>query len=164
MLKEGFLRNFIFGVEDSLVSTVGFLSGLAIASVERSTLLLSGVVLIFVEAFSMGVGSYLSDESVRQVRLHGRARGSTSLVGGFVMFISYLVTGFVVLAPYAIWSTPAALPQSIAISLTALFLLGVFSARASGLPVLRRGARMMLVGGGAIALGILVATLIRPSV
>ena len=53
-----YLRNFIFGVEDSLVSTVGLLSGVAVANVDQATIFLTGMVLIFVEAFSMGVGSF----------------------------------------------------------------------------------------------------------
>lgn len=56
-----YVRTFVFGVEDSLVSTVGLLSGLAIAGAARGTIILSGVTLIFVEAFSMGIGSLLSE-------------------------------------------------------------------------------------------------------
>ena len=36
-----YAKNFIFGVEDSLVSTVGLLSGIAIAGVPRGTIFLS---------------------------------------------------------------------------------------------------------------------------
>ena len=60
-----FLRNTVFGVEDSLVSTVGLLSGIAATgSVSKSFILLTGIVYISVEAFSMAVGSFLSEEFV----------------------------------------------------------------------------------------------------
>jgi len=154
--KEGFLRNFIFGVEDSLVSTVGFVSGIAAASVERNTVLLSGVVLVFVEAFSMGVGSALSEESVQEARTRRTVRWGASVAGGLVMFISYLLTGALVLLPYLVSDVAHALPQSIAVSLGLLFMLGVVSARVSRLPILRRALRMMFVGGAAIVLGIVV--------
>jgi len=49
----GHLRNFVFGVEDSIVSTVGLVSGIAIAGLPKTEILLTGAVLIFVEAFSM---------------------------------------------------------------------------------------------------------------
>jgi hypothetical protein len=42
-----FLRNFIFGIEDSLVSTVGLLSGIAIEHIPQVTIVLTGVVLKF---------------------------------------------------------------------------------------------------------------------
>ncbi len=159
MRKEGFLRNFIFGVEDSLVSTVGFVSGIAAASVERNTLLLSGVVLVFVEAFSMGIGSTLSEESVQEARTRRSARWGVSVAGGFVMFVSYILTGLFVLSPYLVSDVSHALLQSIALSLGLLFLLGVVSAKITGLPILRRAFRMMIVGGLAILLGIIVGHL-----
>ena len=58
------VRNFTFGVEDSLVSTVGLLAGIAFAGVNAGTVVLTGAVLIFVEGFSMAVGSLLSEQSV----------------------------------------------------------------------------------------------------
>lgn len=138
------------------MSTVGFVSGIAVASVDRTTLLMSGLILVFVEAFSMAVGSFLSDESVRQVRLHGRATAGPSVLGGAVMFLSYLCTGLIVLAPYWFLDNGGSLQLSVAISLVALFLLGAWSARTAGLSPVRRGIRMTVVGGAAIALGILV--------
>jgi VIT1/CCC1 family predicted Fe2+/Mn2+ transporter len=155
-VREGFLRNFIFGVEDSLVSTVGFVSGVASAHVERSTILLAGGILVAVEAFSMAVGSFLSDESVREWRQKGLVSAASSLAGSGVMFASYLVAGVMVLAPYALWPGRAIL-ISILISLVLLFFLGVISARAAGLPEMFRGFRMAVIGGSAIFLGVLVA-------
>src|SRR4030042_786063 len=161
MLREGYLRNFIFGVEDSLVSTVGFVSGIASASVERSTLLLAGSVLIFVEAFSMGVGAFLSEESTLEARYRHRIRPLKSMLDGAVMFVSYLAAGFLVLSPYAFGPPDQSVLRSAALSLVLLFLLGVLSARIARLPVIARGFRMMLVGGLAIVLGIMAATFIR---
>lgn len=159
MRKEGFLRNFVFGVEDSLVSTVGFISGVAAASVDRNTLLLSGVILVSVEAFSMGVGSALSEESVQEARTQRRVGWGTSIAGGFVMFVSYLLAGALVLSPYIMSDTADALGQSIVLSLVLLFFLGIISAKISGRPLLPRALRMLIVGGLAILLGIFVGRL-----
>lgn len=156
MRREGLLRNIIFGVEDSLVSTVGFVSGIAVASVERTTIILSGLILVCVEAFSMGVGSTLSEESVQEARVRRSVRWGPSLMGGLVMFISYILAGAFVLAPYWFHDVARALSESVAISLGLLFLLGAISARLTGLPVLSRAIRMMVVGGFAILLGIFV--------
>ena len=43
-----YTRSFIFGVEDSLVSTTGLLAGIATAGVPPATIFLSSVFLIFV--------------------------------------------------------------------------------------------------------------------
>jgi VIT1/CCC1 family predicted Fe2+/Mn2+ transporter len=160
MAKEGFLRNFIFGVNDALVSTVGFVSGIAVVAVGGETIVLVGMVLIFVEAFAMGVGSFLSDETVRETRRRGRVASWPSLFGALVMFASYLIAGLLVLAPYALTTTATAFWWSIALSLSALFAVGAYSERNAGLPWFYGGVRMMVFGGAAVALGVLVGKLI----
>lgn len=156
-MKGGYLRNFVFGVEDSIVSTVGFLSGIATSSIQRHELLIAGGVLIFVEAFSMGTGSYLSEQSSLEARYGSNARFMRSFWGGIVMFLSYLITGFLVLLPYVISFGGQSVLISVLFSLFLLFLLGIISARMTGLPILWRGFRMMVIGGIAVILGILVA-------
>jgi len=157
MKQEGFLRNFVFGIEDSLVSTLGVVSGIAIVDVESSIILLTGVVLVFVEAFSMGVGSFLSEESVQELRTRKHAPLTASVAGAVVMFVSYVAAGALVLIPYVILVPARALPWSVALSLFALFLLGAFSARLARVSLFSHGLRMMVVGGVAIALGMFVA-------
>ena len=156
-MKEGFLRNFIFGIEDSLVSTLGVVSGIAIADIAPPTILLTGVVLVFVEAFSMGVGSFVSEESVQEFRKRRHVPMMPSLLGAVVMFVSYVGAGALVLAPYTFLIPARALPWSVGLSLAALFLLGIFSARLSRVPLVSHGIRMMVIGGVAIALGMFVA-------
>jgi len=66
-----YLRNFIFGVEDSLVSTVGLLAGVAAAAISQSAIVTTGLVLIVVEGFSMGVGSFLTEETTEEMERLG---------------------------------------------------------------------------------------------
>jgi len=158
-VKASFLRNFIFGVEDSLVSTVGLLSGVAAASISKETILLTGVILIFVEAFSMAVGSFLSEHSVEDYIAQRETSAITPFWGGVVMFISYFVAGFIPLAPYLVIPVTSAFWWSIGFSLLALFLLGMIGGRLSGLSSRRYGFRMLIIGGIAIAIGVLVGTI-----
>ena len=60
------IREVVFGVEDGIVSTVGALTGIAIAINDQSIVIISGLVIIAVESISMGVGSYLSGKSVKE--------------------------------------------------------------------------------------------------
>lgn len=159
--KEIYLRNILFGIEDSLVSTVGLLSGIAVASTPRTTIILTGVVLLFVEAFSMAVGSFLAEYSVEEYESKRSVPLHKALVGGFIMFISYLVAGIVPLAPYALRSVMDPLAPSIVVSLVALFLLGIWNGRLTHRKVFRHGVRMIFVGGLAIAVGILAGKLIQ---
>jgi VIT1/CCC1 family predicted Fe2+/Mn2+ transporter len=52
--KQTLFRNFVFGVEDSLVSTVGLLAGVAAAAVPNRDLVATGLILIFVKLSRWG--------------------------------------------------------------------------------------------------------------
>ncbi|MFM2357614.1 MAG: hypothetical protein RJA61_351 [Candidatus Parcubacteria bacterium] len=156
------LRSFVFGVEDSLVSTVGLVSGIASVGLPKATILLTGTILIFVEAFSMAVGSLLSENSAHEFRTRTEIPLRKSFISAGIMFFSYFLSGFVVIAPYLIFVSVAdAFLYSIIISLCALFVLGGISARFSGLSVLKKGLTMTLVGGSAIAIGVIVGSVIQ---
>ncbi|MBI2484529.1 VIT1/CCC1 transporter family protein [Candidatus Uhrbacteria bacterium] len=155
------LRNFIFGVEDSLVSTVGLLSGIAIADIPTKTILLTGIVLIFVEAFSMAVGSFLSEHSAEEYLEKRAVSYVQPLMNGMIMFFSYFVSGFIPLMPYVFFGSQTALPVSIVASLAALFLLGVIGAKISGVPAWRSGLRMCVIGGAAVLIGVVVGRFVQ---
>ncbi len=63
----------MFGVEDSLVSTLGALTGIAAGTQSTYVVVLAGVVLIFAEAVSMTAGSYLSSKAEGAVWLKEHA-------------------------------------------------------------------------------------------
>ncbi len=149
------MRNFVFGVEDSLVSTVGLLSGIVVAQVPHQTIILTGLVVIFVEAFSMAIGSFVSEDTV-EMASNSHKSEKASEVGAIVMFLSYFLSGFVPLAPYLISNSPTTFWWSIGLTLLALLGLGLFSGRAFGIPTLRSGLRMLVLGGLAILVGTVV--------
>ncbi len=154
------VRNFIFGVEDSLVSTVGLLAGIAIGGVSKEVILLTGCVLILVEAISMAAGSFLSEASAEEFKNKGNVPRSRALLGGIVMFFSYFLAGFVPLFPYLVFEVSTAFYVSIGCSLLALFMLGIISGSLSGGSLMKRGLRMMFIGGIAIAAGVGAALLL----
>ncbi|OGN08877.1 MAG: hypothetical protein A3C61_02400 [Candidatus Yanofskybacteria bacterium RIFCSPHIGHO2_02_FULL_39_10] len=155
-----YFRNFIFGVEDSLVSTVGLLSGVAVAGVSRSTIFLTGIILLLVEGLSMAAGSFLTEYSVGEYTHQAERTVKSSMVSGVIMFFSYFLCGFIPLSPYIFWPVDIALKVSISFSVASLFLLGVIGGKISGSVILRDGLRMAFVGGIAIIVGILAGNLL----
>lgn len=156
-----YIKNFIFGVEDSLVSTTGLLSGIAVAHVDKSTIFLTGIVLIFVEAFSMGVGSFLSEKTAEE---YAKTKGSqASISGGIIMFFSYFAAGFVPLFPYIAFDVNYAFIISLVLAFSALFVLGYVGANLVGADARRSALRMLLVGGIATIAGIVVGKLVNNS-
>ncbi|OGG37813.1 hypothetical protein A2110_01850 [Candidatus Jorgensenbacteria bacterium GWA1_54_12] len=156
-----YFRNFIFGVEDSLVSTVGLLSGIAIAHIPRETIFLTGLILIFVEAFSMAAGTFLSEYSAEEYARGAEHSAKGNFVSGAVMFFSYFVSGFVPLVPYAVWPVKTALVFSILFSVIALFTLGIIGAKMSGTHFVKNGLRMAAIGSAAIIVGLVAGILLR---
>lgn len=153
------IRNFVFGVEDSLVSTVGLLSGVAVAGTMPETIVLAGIVLISVEAFSMGAGSLLSEHSAKQISLHQEVPIQASFKSALIMFLSYFLAGFIPLSPYLFLPVSTAFWTSIGVSLVALLILGVLSGKKAGIQVFHPAIQMLFVGGIAIALGTIVGML-----
>lgn len=153
-----YMRNFIFGTEDSFVSTVGLLAGVTASGAVREEIMVAGFVLISVEAFSMGVGSYLSERSLSDTETKKEKR--ETLVGGAIMFLSYILAGLVPLIPYLVLPIELAFYVSIAATLVSLFLLGVISARILKIHVFKNAFRMLFLGGTASLLGIAVGVAI----
>ena len=156
-----YMRNFIFGVEDSLVSTVGLVSGIAAAGVSHSTIVLTGVVLIFVEAFSMAVGSFLSEHSVEDYVNNIGSYSRHSIIGGLIMFFSYFVSGFIPLFSYVFVRDEYSFWVSIIASLAALLVLGIISAKLFKTNVWHHGLEMLLIGGAAVGIGITVGRIVN---
>lgn len=156
-----YVRNFIFGAEDSLVSTVGLLSGIFFAGVSQREIIVSGSVLIFVEAFSMSVGSFLSESSTEESYPHFKKRESNSIVAALIMFMSYLISGIFPLFPYLIFTSGSAFLGSVILSFIALFCLGFFSAKILKIKVLKNSLRTVILGGFAIIFGIVVGSIIK---
>lgn len=155
-----YMRTIVFGITDSLVSTVGLLAGIDVAGAPHKVLALTGIVYAFVEAFSMAVGNFLSEESAEEYESKARVSDGPPILAGGVMFISFVLAAFIPLAPYFFLTTWVALAASIAVSIAALFVMGIVSARLAHLPLFWRGARMALLGGSAIAIGVLIGTLV----
>lgn len=149
-LGKSYFRNMVFGAEDSLVSTVGVLFGVASASYDKTMILVTGLIVIVVEAISMGAGAFLSETSTQEVA--GEEEGST-IMDGIIMFASYFFAGFVPLTPYILFTGEFAKYMSIVFSLIGLFFLGFLPQKK---PI--AGFRMVIVAGLAIFFGYIIAT------
>lgn len=159
-ISRDYLRSVIFGIEDSLVSTTGLIAGLSIGAENKKVVLLGGIVAIAVESISMGAGEYLSDDAVSELDKLKRHKDSP-LTSGLLMFISYLLAGMVPLAPIIFLSYPTSLWFSVILALSGLFMLGFTKGRLLNTSSLRGGLKILIVGGLATLLGILVGSLLK---
>ncbi|HUC31586.1 MAG TPA: VIT1/CCC1 transporter family protein [Candidatus Paceibacterota bacterium] len=156
-----YLRSIIFGISDSLVSTVGLLAGIDAAGTPKQTILLTGIVYAFVEAFSMAVGSFLSEQSAEEYEVKGEITGTGPFTAGVVMFISFILASFIPIVPYLIFGLTTALWCSVGFSLLALFIVGMVSAKIVKVNMTSHALKMMLLGGAAIVIGVIVGKFIK---
>ena len=160
-LRELYIRNIIFGISDSLVSTVGLLAGIDVSGTSKHIIILTGVTYAFVEAFSMAVGSFLSEESVEEDSINGEVKTSGPFVAGIIMFLSFIFASFIPIFPYMFFGLISALYISIGISIIALFAVGIISAGKNKVSILKSGLRMALLGGMAIIMGVVVGKFLK---
>ena len=104
----------------------------------------------------MGVGSYLSEQSAEEYVNSKKHPKTHTISGALIMFFSYFAAGFIPLAPYMVLKVPIALPVSIILSFVALFLLGMVSATFLNIKPFRQGIKMLIIGGIAIVVGVIV--------
>lgn len=149
-MKKNYLKNIIFGAEDSLVSTVGVMFGVASASNNAETILFTGLVVIAVEALSMGAGAYLSENSAKEVHKNSE---DEPLKDGFIMFFSYFFAGFIPLLPYLLLPLGMAKLVSIIVTMITLFVIGYIPTKKFG-----EGVRMAVVAGLAVLVGFLIGS------
>jgi len=157
--SETYLRNFIFGGEDSLVSTVGLLAGVAAAEVSPRAILATGLVLIVVEGFSMGIGSFLTEETTEEMA-GLKPHTFQAIKGASTMLVSYILSGLLPLAPYIYFQGQQAVAISVGVSLLGLMALGYGTSIFYGRPhPWRRAIKMFFLGGIAVLAGMLIGKL-----
>ncbi len=152
-INEGYFRNGVFGAEDSLVSTVGVLFGVSTAVQDKTTVLLTGIIVIAVEALSMGAGAFSTETSTQEIKDTAKPK-EKPWIDGLIMFLSYFITGILVLSPYLFLDLSTGKIVSVAIAVIALFLLGYLPNKK-----LKSGLRTVMVAGLAIIVGYLIGQL-----
>ncbi|MDH3442813.1 MAG: VIT1/CCC1 transporter family protein [Deltaproteobacteria bacterium] len=61
------IREFVFGIQDGLISTVGLLAGVQSATESNTVVIITGLTAMFSGAISMSAGSYLSSSAEKEI-------------------------------------------------------------------------------------------------
>lgn len=157
----GSLREIIFGLEDGLVSTLGVVTGIASGTANQRIVILSGFILVIVEALSMAAGTYLSNKAEadqERLRRHRNHHASPAL-GGLVMGVAYIAGGAVPLSPYLFTTLSLGLQISIVLTVVTLFMIGIFKGVITKTPAVRSGFEMAVVSISAAMVGYLIGEL-----
>lgn len=147
-------RDIVFGFEDGFVSTLGAVVGIAAATYDSYIVVLSGAVLILVEAVSMASGSYLSSKSQKEVAGE-KISEKQLLTGALFMGFSYFAAGSIVVLPYFLLRVNFAIAASVILTVISLFLLGAIKGEAIKKSAFRSGLEMLLIASAAAIIGFL---------
>ncbi len=146
-----FLPDMVYGANDGLITTFAIVAGVTGAGLSATVVLILGFSSLLADAFSMATSNYLAQRTPAggesQTSRRHAARHAT------VTFLGFVVPGLVPLLAYLL---PVAgdyrFALAAATTLLMLFLVGVGRGLAAGLPALRAGLEMFLVG--ALAAGV----------
>jgi len=159
------IREIVFGLEDSLVSTLGAITGIAFGSNSTYIVILSGLVLIVAESTSMAAGSYLSSKNAFEAENgfhHAKSRKlPRSGRAALVMGVSYFIGGFVPLTPYFILPINQAVYPSVILTVVSLFLVGTWTATYTKRSKLKSGLEITGISLFAALVGYLIGVLVH---
>lgn len=153
------VRETIFGLEDSIVSTLGIVVGIAAGTDNRYIVILSALVVVVVESLSMSAGTYLSNKSQMEITHQQGGIVKKSITDSFYMGISYILGGFISVLPFFFLHPASAVLPSVAISVITLYMVGYIKGRAAGINRIKSGLEMSVVSLSAAGLGYLVGKL-----
>jgi VIT1/CCC1 family predicted Fe2+/Mn2+ transporter len=159
--SELFVRNFVAGVDDGMIATVGLLAGVSFGDAPRNVVILTGIVAILVEAFSSAVGTILSEHSVEEYQEHKDVPLNKSFFGGLTMFISYVCAGLIPLAPYIFLPKLGALYISVALTLLVLAVIAYLKAKRFGVGSVKEIFENLVIASLSIVIGLLAGYFIR---
>ena len=112
------------------------------------------------EVASQNPKMLLKEMSVRELKIVPNQK-SVSIKGGIYMFMAYIIGGIIPLSSYFIFPINSAMPISIAITLAGLAALGMGTTKFTKQPLFKSGMRMMIMGGIALAVGLLAGLIVK---
>ena len=159
-IHEDYLRSLLFGLQDGLVSTTGVVVGITIGVQDQPIIVLASLVAVTVEASSMAAGQYSSEKAVHQMAADGKHTDNL-LVGAAVMFLAYLAAGSIPILPVVLFQLSYAPIISVLSSFATLYVVGYIKGHMVNHRPSTSGLEMLLIGGVATTLGLLVGYLLR---
>lgn len=155
------MREIVFGLEDSLVSTLGTITGIAVGTQSQYIVILSGLVLIASEATSMAAGSYLSTKHAAEAEamfherhgLDAHPEPTHPMRAALVMGVFYVLGGVIPLSCYFLLPVDQAMIPAVAVTAVSLFFVGVWAASFTRTSKIKSGIEMMAVSLAAAIIG-----------
>lgn len=157
------IREFVFGMQDGILSTVALATSIAVAGSEKSIIIVAATAAAIAGTISMSTGSYLSSKAYLETLSVESDVVNESLKDALTMGVSFVIGAIIPIIPHIIFTTNTAIPIAILVSLLGLFALGFGTGKIAKVSPLRKGLEIATIGGFAAMLAFLVGTFL-PSI
>ena len=164
-----FIRDIVFGTNDALLTNIGIITGFTASLVSNRLIILAVIVDIFTSAFAMSIGTYLSRTSeddyfgtslTRQTKLSVDKALANPFVAAAVMWIVYVISGFIPLLPFFFGLEPAdAAKAAVGLGAATFIVVGIFKGKVTRTSVRKSALQFFLLGGAAALIGYAIGTL-----
>lgn len=165
-----FIRDIVFGTNDALLTNIGIITGFTASLAASRLIILAVIVDIFTSAFAMAIGTYLSrtsEDDYLSVSLETKTKLSVDralanpIVAAMVMWIVYVVSGFIPLLPFFFGLEPAAAAKAAVVLGAATFLVvGLFKGKVTGTSLRKSALQFFLFGAVAALIGYGIGTFV----
>lgn len=167
-LAGPFLRDIVFGVHDALLTNIGIVTGFVAALQDSKLIIIAALIDVFISAFAMAFGTYLSRTSEseyleRRLEKESHADLQDSLANpitaGIVMWATYVVAGMIPLIPFFMpISTVEAMRYGVVLALFVFFGVGMLKGIITRTSAVKSGLQFLSFGGFAAVIGYLIGT------
>lgn len=158
-----FLRDIVFGVHDALLTNIGIIAGFVAALQSNQLIVVTTLIDIFVSAFAMALGTYLSRTS-EAAYLNGKLEESASqdiasvignpITASGVMWITYAIAGFIPLLPFFFGLPPQiALNYMILLTILVFAVVGLLKGHLTETGMVKGAVQFVLFGAAAALIG-----------
>jgi VIT1/CCC1 family predicted Fe2+/Mn2+ transporter len=155
------LRAAVLGANDGLASNFCLMMGVAGAGASTTTILLTGIAGLVSGSCSMALGEWLSVTNARELaasqEMHAEVSSAGAATSAAVFSLALFAFGALVpLLPFCVLSVALRIDGSVALSVAALFALGVATSLFNARSALFSGLRQVVIGSAAAAVTYLV--------
>lgn len=161
------LKDFILGFQDGVVSSLGLVLGVAVATLNSRIVIISGLAGALAEFISMAAVAYTSTEAAEEFyktekhrKLKMPKEYKSPLESGALVGFSDLVGALIAIVPFIFFDLNKAIVVSVILSAVALFLTGAVKAKLTIGNWFESGVKLTLIGLVAAFAGYLIGRIL----
>ncbi len=159
-----YIGDIVYGANDGIITTFAVVTGVAGAGLASNIVIILGVANLLADGFSMAASNYLARKSESDYKKNTEAAPAATeekpIQNAAATFVAFVVAGAIPLMPYILGMPGNTLYLAIAATSVALFSVGSLRSLVTGMPWVKAGVEMLLIGSAAAAVSYIIGALL----